>query len=210
MSSRTLLGYYLFHSLCAVLHALPLMSVLPMWNCQCWSEVGSPKNGQRHLQHSKAPNYRPTERFRKKLQAYQPSKEYPLVLCGKIVMSPNSDLMRQLTFQPNSLQPASCLYRKRGRPRLSWQSVLFAHSAAANNGEQLSNLLSSDGSGLSMWKQHLAEHLWLLFCCCLFRLSARSSVHCKQLFCLTRVSSTCIAYVPSWCGFRRRSIYNAF
>ena len=79
-----------------------------------------------------------------------------LVLYGKIAMSPNENLMRKLTFQPNSLQPVA-LHRKQGRPRLSWQSALLAQAIAFTDIERLRNLLLSEGSSLNMWKQHLAD-----------------------------------------------------
>ena len=80
-----------------------------------------------------------------------------LLLFGKIAMSSNNDLMRQLTFKPSSLEPASCFHKKRGRPRLSWQSVLLAQVTAAITTEQLSNLLLSPRSDICMWRQYLVE-----------------------------------------------------
>ena len=79
-----------------------------------------------------------------------------LVLFGRIALRLNGDLMRQLTFKPNSLQPV-LLHRKRGRPRLSWQSVLLAQATTCISPSQLDSLLLSEGSTLNSWKQHLAE-----------------------------------------------------
>ena len=80
-----------------------------------------------------------------------------LSLFGKIAMSPNDSLMRKLTFHPNSLQPVA-LYRRQGRPRLSWQSVLYAHARTIMSTDQLNSLLLHEGRSFITWKRYLAEH----------------------------------------------------
>ena len=80
-----------------------------------------------------------------------------LVLFGNIAMRSNEDPMRQSTFKPNSLQPASCLHRKRGRPRLAWQSVMYAHASSVLGTEGLSQLLLGEDRSMRVWKQFVAE-----------------------------------------------------
>ena len=66
--------------------------------------------------------------------------------------------MRKLTLQPNSLQPVA-LYRRQGRPRLSWQSVLYAHVRTTMSTDQLNSLLLCQGrsfvSGSSILQSRL-------------------------------------------------------
>ena len=79
-----------------------------------------------------------------------------LLLFGKIAQEPNSKYIRQLTFHPSSVNPARCLYRRRGRPRLAWQSVLYAHAvqSAPHGHQQISNLLLG-GNSLTAWREHV-------------------------------------------------------
>ena len=59
-------------------------------------------------------------------KARQPSyttqlSQAQLLLFGKIAASPQCDPLRQVTFQPNCLQPATSRYVRRvGRPRHEW------------------------------------------------------------------------------------------
>ena len=85
-----------------------------------------------------------------------------LVLFGKNAKLPNSDFLRQLSFEPSTINPSRCIFRRRGRPRLSWQSVLHGHAVniSPQGGEQVSDLLLGP-SPLWTWKRHVAEHLIL-------------------------------------------------
>jgi len=50
-------------------------------------------------------------------------QERQLLLYGRVARQPNDDIMRQHTFCPGSVQPATNRYvRKLGRPRLDWAS----------------------------------------------------------------------------------------
>ena len=82
-----------------------------------------------------------------------------LMLFGKIAKLDNNDFLRQLTFQPSSLDPSKCIFRRRGRPRLSWQSLLhgLAVSSAPQGVGQISSLLLGN-TPISSWRQHLTEH----------------------------------------------------
>ena len=82
-----------------------------------------------------------------------------LVLFGKIAKLTDTDFLRQLTFEPSSIYPSKCMFRRRGRPRLAWQSVLhgLAISSAPQGADQISNMLIGPAP-ISAWKRHLAEH----------------------------------------------------
>ena len=84
-----------------------------------------------------------------------------LVLLGKIAKLPNNSFLRQLTFEPSTVNPSRCIFRRRGRPRLAWQSVLHGHaiSCAIRGVEQVSDLLLGP-SPLNTWKRHVADHLF--------------------------------------------------
>ena len=83
-----------------------------------------------------------------------------LVLFGKIAKLDNSNFLRQLTFEPSSLDPTKCVFRRRGRPRLSWQSVLYGHAVnlCPLGLDQLRSVLL-DNISLNTWRRHLIEHL---------------------------------------------------
>ena len=52
-----------------------------------------------------------------------------LLLYGRIARSPNGDVLRQLTFIPNSVQAATSRYVRRvGRPRNEWAVMLGAEA----------------------------------------------------------------------------------
>ena len=82
-----------------------------------------------------------------------------LMLFGKIAKLSDLDFLRQLTFEPSSLTPTKCIYRRRGRPRLAWQSVLsgLAAGSAPQGIEQINSILLGNAS-ISAWRQHLTEH----------------------------------------------------
>ena len=85
-----------------------------------------------------------------------------LVLFGKIAKLPNNDFLRQLSFEPYTVNPSRCIFRRRGRPRLSWQSVLLGHAVniSPQGAQQVSDLLLVP-SPLQTWKWHVAENLVL-------------------------------------------------
>ena len=85
-----------------------------------------------------------------------------LLFFGKNAKLPNSDFLRQLTFEPSTVNPSKCIFRRRGRPRLAWQSVLHGHAVniSPQGGEQVSDLLLGP-SPLQTWKRHVADHLVL-------------------------------------------------
>ena len=82
-----------------------------------------------------------------------------LVLFGKITKLTDTDFSRQLTFEPSYINPSKCMFRRRGRPRLAWQSVLhgLAISSAPQGADQISNMLLGPAP-ISAWKHHLTEH----------------------------------------------------
>ena len=82
------------------------------------------------------------------------------VLFGKIAKQPNSSFIRQLTFEDSSINPTRCVYRRRGRPRLAWQSVLHGQAIqfSPHGDEQVSSLLLGPAS-IKTWKQHVRDHL---------------------------------------------------
>ena len=48
-----------------------------------------------------------------------------LLLFGRVARAPDTDLLREVTFVPGTLLPATGRYiRKRGRPRLEWVSCV--------------------------------------------------------------------------------------
>ena len=82
-----------------------------------------------------------------------------LVLFGKIAKQSNDSFIRQLTFEESSINPTRCVYRRRGRPRLAWQSVLHGQAIAFSplGAEQVSGLLLGPAS-INAWKQHVREY----------------------------------------------------
>ena len=82
-----------------------------------------------------------------------------LMLVGKIAKLHNDNFLRQLTFEPFSVNPSKCIYRRRGRPRLAWQSVLhgLAISSSPQGAEVIQGLLLGNAP-INAWRQHLIEH----------------------------------------------------
>jgi len=67
-----------------------------------------------------------------------------LLFYGRLVASPDLSLLRQTVLQPGSALPEQLLYAKRrGRPRLSWISVMYGHVSKAVDGrpESLQDIL---------------------------------------------------------------------
>ena len=55
-----------------------------------------------------------------------------LLLFGRVARQPSTSLLRQLTFEPGSLQPKRWNYkRKVGRPRLQWTSCVHSRAREA-------------------------------------------------------------------------------
>ena len=84
-----------------------------------------------------------------------------LMLFGRIAMQPDTDITRRLIFEPGRISPArNVVKKKRGRPRLAWQSVVYAHALAiAPQGhEQVQDILMSHNSSMQQWKRFLKSH----------------------------------------------------
>ena len=82
-----------------------------------------------------------------------------LVLFGKIAKLPDTDYIRRLTFQPSSITPTRCMYRRRGRPRLAWQAVLHARAVDILNQQNADYSLLQHGTSIQIWKQFLTRNL---------------------------------------------------
>ena len=79
------------------------------------------------------------------------------LLFGKIAHLHDTDFLRQLKFEPSSANTSECVFRRRGRPRLSWQSVLhgLAISFAPQGVEHVNELLPGNAP---INAGHLIEH----------------------------------------------------
>lgn len=84
-----------------------------------------------------------------------------LMLFGKIAMHPDTDFTRRLVFEPGCITPARVFKKKRGRPRLAWQSVIYAHALAIapQNHAQVQDILLNHSSSMQQWKHFLKSHL---------------------------------------------------
>ena len=84
-----------------------------------------------------------------------------LVLFGGIAMQPDIDSTRRLVFEPGCITPARVFKRKRGRPRLAWQSVTYAHalSIAPHGHTQIKGFLLDPDCSIQKWKFFLISHL---------------------------------------------------
>ena len=68
-----------------------------------------------------------------------------LLLYGKVARAPEDDPLRQLTFCPDSLQPATSRYvRKRGRPRNEWANKMQLGATRIAENERLEALVSNE------------------------------------------------------------------
>jgi len=79
-----------------------------------------------------------------------------LLLFGRIARSPDSDMLRELTFIPGTLQPATERFvRKVGRPRSERASCLakVAHTIVGANGN-----LSAAVQAAAGWRQHVHHY----------------------------------------------------
>ena len=78
-----------------------------------------------------------------------------LLLFGRIARSPDSDMLRDLTFISGTLQPATGKLRKVGRPRLEWASCVakVAHTVVGANGNL--NAAVQDAAG---WRQQVHHY----------------------------------------------------
>ena len=73
-----------------------------------------------------------------------------LVLFGNIARLPNDHILRQITFEENSLQPITCPNRRRGRPRSTWtQEMSKIASSLFHDAERLWHSIMNPDS----WKQ---------------------------------------------------------
>ena len=84
-----------------------------------------------------------------------------LMLFGKIAMQPDTDFTSRLVFEPGCITPARVFKKKRGRPRLAWQSVIYAHALAIapQNHAQVQDILLNHSSSMQQWKHFLKSHL---------------------------------------------------
>ena len=79
-----------------------------------------------------------------------------LLLFGRIARSPDSDMLRELTFIPSTLQPATERFvRKVGRPRLEWASCVakVAHTIVGANGNLFAAVQDAAG-----WRQRVHDY----------------------------------------------------
>ena len=79
-----------------------------------------------------------------------------LLLFGRIARSPDSDMLRELTFISGTLQPATERFvRKVGRPRFEWASCLakVARTIVGANGNLCAAVQDAAG-----WRQHVHHY----------------------------------------------------
>ena len=79
-----------------------------------------------------------------------------LLLFGRIARSPDSDMLRDLTFISGTLQPATGKFiRKVGRPRLEWASCVakVAHTVVGANGNLIAAVQDAAG-----WRQQVHHY----------------------------------------------------
>lgn len=59
-----------------------------------------------------------------------------MMLFGRIAALPNDSRIRQVTFRPGTCTPATTSHtRRQGRPRMRWQTVLYAHALKPVGGD---------------------------------------------------------------------------
>ena len=80
-----------------------------------------------------------------------------LLLFGRVARSPDSDMLRDLTFIPGTLQPETGRFiRKVGRPRFEWASCVakVAHTIVGVNGNLLAAVRDAAG-----WRQQVHHYV---------------------------------------------------
>ena len=80
-----------------------------------------------------------------------------LLFFGRVARSPDSDMLRDLTFIPGTLQSAAGRFvRKVGRPRFEWASCVakVAHTIVGVNGNLLAAVQDAAG-----WRQQVHQYI---------------------------------------------------
>ena len=91
-----------------------------------------------------------------KQQLTQQLLKQQLSVFGRIARAPDTDMLREVTFVPGTLLPATGKYiRKTGRPRLEWASCVakVAHSIISVNETLSSVVLDEKG-----WRQRVHQY----------------------------------------------------
>ncbi|CAE8615620.1 unnamed protein product [Polarella glacialis] len=84
-----------------------------------------------------------------------------LLFYGRLVASPDHSLLRQTVIQPGSALPKQLVYaQRRGRPRLSWISVMYGHASKAvdSRPQSLQDILCGISASLTVWRTVVADY----------------------------------------------------
>ena len=83
-----------------------------------------------------------------------------LLLYGRIAGMPDNSVMRSIILKPGSCVPVSPAVRGRGRPRLRWETTLYAHALNITSGDQrrLEQILLQSCHPDTGWKSAVAAY----------------------------------------------------
>ena len=81
--------------------------------------------------------------------------ERQLLLFGRVALLPDNSVVRRVVFEPGAITPAqSSSTRRRGRPKLTWASVVYALALKLCDHDAcfLHNVLCGEDPSLGSWK----------------------------------------------------------